>query len=787
MIILTLILLPLTCISVSAQPSLWFTKADLASLRARVESDPHRDRWNAILSQARGYCTPGGSFADPESIDKDAGDPKRPQVLGHYFGRKLTDWTESIGFAYQLTGDEALGRHGAAIMEAACRLIPVTHPGVAQSFAGARGDIAHGLAVGYDWLGEALSPEQKALWADTAAGYVENILAEAHKDGTWWVPHHNFVGVAVGAAGCLALQLRAYRPEQAQGWVDDCAELISRWLDQGFDDQGAYFEGTLYAVYGLSNATLFADALLRSGGPDLFPHPKLKRVSHYLAMSLLPGERVFDARNDANYAGLSDPVILRLAGAHDDGLARWLWEYCGGGNSPFAVIWDNEVEPLTPAQAGEPPAEHFLGRGLCVFRTGWDKDDVMFAIEAGPYYKVTHNQADKGHITLYGLGERWAIDSGYGNNRQPGGRDQTVAHNCVLIDGEGQAISGAGAGTNGKIVAYSNSAEFGYALADATEAYNRNNHGQPGATVEHALRHALFIRPGHGAPAYSVVFDDIVKDDAAHEFTWLLHSGPNIDVKLRESGALLVPLSASGDGFVETPAAEAGRGHVTWEFEVKQGGEYAVWARVRAAGEEAGKSDSFLVSVDGGAPVDWHMPSARDWTWGRVSKGIRFEKVTYTLNPGTHSLRFATREPGAQVDRIIVTAASREALTLEQLDSEIGFEAESGDVVAPMRVVNVGGETDQPRMVLAISGDGPARLDRDLYESHPRLKASVTAVNPGFAAVLAPLPGGTLEPEIEFARPDGAVIVTVRWPGREDTITWDGQGTESPSVSLRPR
>lgn len=787
MVPLMIILCLLTCLCASAHPSLWFVKEDRPVLRARAESDAHRERWNTILAQARGYCTPGGSFADPESIDKDAGDPKRPQVLGHYFGRKLTDWTENIGFAYQLTRDDALARHGVSIVEAACRLIPVTHPGVAKSFAGARGDIAHGLAVGYDWLGEAMSPEQKALWADTAAGYVENILAEANKEGTWWVPHHNFVGVAVGAAGCLALQLREFRPEQAQEWVDDCAQLVSRWLDEGFDFQGAYFEGTGYAVYGLSNATLFADALLRNGGPDLFAHPKLKRVAHFFAMSLLPGERVFDARNDANYAGLSNPLILRLADAHGDGLARWLWEYCGGGNSPFAVIWDNEVEPLTPVQAGEPLAEHFAGRGLCVFRTGWEKDDVMFAIEAGPYYRVTHNQADKGHITLYGLGGRWAIDSGYGNNRQPGGRDQTVAHNCVLIDGEGQAISGAGAGTDGKIVAYSDSTGFGYALADATEAYNRNSHGQPGATVEHALRHALFVRPSHGAPAYSVIFDDIAKDDAPHEFTWLLHSGPNMEVKLRDSGALVVPSFASGEGFVETPAAETGRGHVTWEFEVKQAGEYAIWARVRASAEEAGKSDSFLVSIDGGAQVDWHMPTVRDWTWGRVSKGIRFDRVTYALDPGKHSLRFATREPGAQVDRIIVTEAARETLTLEQLGSEIGFEAESGNVVAPMRVVNTGGETDQARMVLAISGAGPVTMNRDLYESHPWLKASVTAVNPGFAAVLAPLPGGTPEPEIEFARADRAVTVIVRWPGREDTIAWSGQGTDTPAVDLRPR
>jgi hypothetical protein len=194
-----------------------------------------------------------------------------------------------------------------------------------------------------------------------------------------------------------------------------------------------------------------------------------------------------------------------------------------------------------PASLGEPLADHFVGRGLCVFRTGWKKDAVMFSTEAGPFYPVTHNQADKGHFTLYGLGHRWAIDSGYGNNRKPGGRDQTVAHNCVLIDGKGQALSGAGAGTNGRIASYDNNRDYGYAVCDATEAYNTNSKGQLGATVMHALRHCLFMRPYADVPAYAVVLDDIEKDDATHEFTWLLHTDEHNTVKVGEARVTIVP------------------------------------------------------------------------------------------------------------------------------------------------------------------------------------------------------------------------------------------------------
>jgi hypothetical protein len=53
---------------------------------------------------------------------------------------------------------------------------------------------------------------------------------------------------------------------------------------------------------------------------------------------------------------------------------------------------------------------------------------ISVPIEAGPYYSVTHNQADEGHFPLYGLVQRWSIDSGYGNTGLPGGGDQTIAH-----------------------------------------------------------------------------------------------------------------------------------------------------------------------------------------------------------------------------------------------------------------------------------------------------------------------------------------------------------------------
>ncbi len=139
-------------------------------------------------------------------------------------------------------------------------------------------------------------------------------------------------------------------------------------------------------------------------------------------------------------------------------------------------------------------------------------------------WKSVKDQADKGHITLYGKGGRWAIDSGYSNDRTPGGRAQTVAHNCVLINGRGQALSGAGAGTSGRIADYRSGEHVGYVFADQTEAYRQNAEGKQGVPLQRAHRHCFFVRPEEGLPAYVLIVDDIRVDDAEHEYDWLLHT-----------------------------------------------------------------------------------------------------------------------------------------------------------------------------------------------------------------------------------------------------------------------
>jgi len=798
MVFVLLSLLPGT---VFAAPRLLFDPGQLPALRQRVAQPEFAALWAGILKEAEAYCDPQSPrYADPANPypppEKSPylSQGRHDALLVHRVGRTLTARMEAIGIAYQLTGRQEWGRHGAKLLLATVEQYPVTNPLISRGFAGGRGDVMRGLAMGYDLLAEQLNEAERRIVAKACADYLDFFVQEFNNPKSWWYGIHNYNGVNGGAAGCLALTLGEAFPDRVAGWLAECDKIIRRWLNTGFDEQGACLEGVSYSGYGLSNTVLFAHALARGGQGDLFSHPTFQRLQEYYALSLLPGERAFDARNDSSYTGLN-VSSLGLAAALRSGLYQWLWETTGTDDTFLRILWDSDVPAVDPAVAGVPHAQHFRGRGLCIWRTGWTDRDVMFSIEAGPYYPVTHNQADKGHFTLYGLGRRWAVDTGYANEHEPQGRGQTVGHSCMLVDGKGQALSGAGLGTNGTIVQYENNARYGYALADCTEAYHRNNKGSPGAVVEHARRHAFFVYPRAEAPAYAVVMDDIRKDAQPHEFTWQMIYADQTAVTLGEGRATLSPIGCSGNASVDTPfdvPPNVRQGSCDLEFSIAEAGTYVLWARVRAQDGMPGQADSFFVQMDSAGRVDWHMPRRESWTWAKVTTGVQGLPLSYDLQPGRHRLRLAMREPGAQIDCLWLTRdlEAVPALPAVQVDP-LFIEAESGCVAGAMRTRP--NERPEPRLLVHVDAPAGAALATDVF--HPedyhgpaaflRLRATVRDVEPRLIALLLPLPADVQDPEVRFESHADKRLVRIAWPGHTDVFQWpagNGQPTllESP-------
>lgn len=102
-------------------------------------------------------------------------------------------------------------------------------------------------------------------------------------------------------------------------------------------------------------------------------------------------------------------------------------------------------------------------------------------------------------------------------------------------------------------------------------------------------------------------------------------------------------------------------GSATWTFNVPASGQYVIWCRVIGSD---GSHDSFFVSMDSGAE-DVYDIAEGTWSpgfqWTRVNgrnggEPLTLNPRTFALAAGAHSLTFRAREPGAILDRLIVTA-----------------------------------------------------------------------------------------------------------------------------------
>lgn len=533
-------------------PVLYFSKADIPLLQKKIEDPAFAAKWKTILVDARQYCDPGSpNYADPASYLKIGDKPS----AAHFYPRQLAGWMETLGFAYVITGDANFARHGAALLTAAAEHLTPEAPAMQHQFEGAYGDMMRAMAIGLDFLSPEITPQQRAKITDTARRYLVRHIQEFATNRPEKSRPHNFSGVCGGAIGMLAIALREDFPDEAPGWIAAGETMCTQWFEAGFDRDGSYFEGVGYMSYGLGNSLTMADALLRLRGRSaLLENPLICKVSAYMVMLKLPGEKAMEARNDSLYYPTDFPFLPLLVSGFgragkEDALAAWLVRNLDTRKSSnFSdIIRQTGAPGLEPSKVLPAPyGAYYRDQGLCIWRTGWNTDDVMFSIEAGPYHPVTHNQADKGHFNLYGYGYRWAADPGYGNNREPKGRCQTEAHSCVLVDGKGQALSGAALGTDGKVLKETNAARYGYALIDSLSAYQHNNAGEPGIPLTKALRHAFFFRPSGTVPAYAVVLDDIEWGGETHDFLWQMITWN--DMKVEEE---------NGTTFIVTPPAKA--------------------------------------------------------------------------------------------------------------------------------------------------------------------------------------------------------------------------------------
>lgn len=135
-----------------------------------------------------------------------------------------------------------------------------------------------------------------------------------------------------------------------------------------------------------------------------------------------------------------------------------------------------------------------------------------------------------------------------------------------------------------------------------------------------------------------------------------------------ESAFLMAPMAvgeddlAFGAKFAWTPGEPGdkggGDGALIWKLKVEQAGQYYLWGRLLTPTPD---DDSFFVRVytDDAELIDnadWHTGSFTEWQWAPLKLGRGAAAGALTLPAGGVTLELRTREDGAAIDQLYITA-----------------------------------------------------------------------------------------------------------------------------------
>ncbi len=367
----------------------------------------------------------------------------------------------TLSMAYRLTGELRYAKRALAEMLAAADF-PDWNPSHFLDVA----EMCTSLAIGYDWLYETLSDEDKEI-IRTA------LIEKGLKPGLKQYPDgfakkiNNWNFVCNGGLIMAALAIADEEPDLAQEIINQALESLPNGL-QSYAPDGAWFVGPSYWMYGTNYLAMLISSLESALDSDfgLSGYPGLSRSGHFYLSSIGPSGNFFNYSDCRLSPRGSNPALFWLAGTFDQPflafserqeLSSFVKELDAtkyGKHEdhyyhrfyPLEIAW---YDPRNPVETSTALDSYFRGlTDVVYFRNSWEKEAFFIGFKAG-YNGINHGHLDCGSFILEALDQRWAEDLGSDDYNLPGYfeykpagerwnyfRISSRSHNVLTINGQ---------------------------------------------------------------------------------------------------------------------------------------------------------------------------------------------------------------------------------------------------------------------------------------------------------------------------------------------------------------
>ncbi len=405
-------------------------------------------------------------------------------------------------------------------------------------------------ALAYDWIYDALTPEQRKGYGDALGGWLRWYTERPEillKSGDWlynqtWGPVHLnvmhsrdaltqklFIALAILGAGTS-------KEADAKSFLDSWHKRVAAECVPDFDRMGGVWSESMgHGGYGPVTVIPYAfHAWRTSTGIDLFKRLKPwgfpVEAPRWTSYTTLPHNgRV--AWIDDSDGGRPD-AFVRAAPMLRDPLAQW---WADRGRDGLRERWQRVAayDPGIPAKGPEslPLGYLFGGAGHVYARSAWNDPDATWAFfGAGPQF-AGHARDDEGHFMVYKKGALVSRAGGQGGNDDDYYVGGSLVYNLPTIFDPAEKFRRDRANENdggllrrvyetgpwpqerGRITAFEHDAGFTYAAADLAKGYSAHK-------AKEVTRQFLYLR---GKKEFFVVFDRVEATKAEFARHGFLH------------------------------------------------------------------------------------------------------------------------------------------------------------------------------------------------------------------------------------------------------------------------
>jgi hypothetical protein len=513
-------------------PRLIALDSDIQRVRATIEADAVARQWHAEL---RARAT---EVLDQPPVEYKLIGPRLLSVSRQALSRIFT-----LALLYRVDGDREYADRAIRELMTICAFTDWHPPHFLDT-----AEMTHAAAIGYDWLYDLLTPEQRATVKQAIIEKGIEPAMELYKGNKGWVAGvYNWTQVCNGGITIGALAIADEEPALANTVLSYARRSIAKTFDE-FEPDGAWLEGCGYWNYGTRYAVYFLAALETALGTDFgfTDSPGFALAGDFRVHMAGPTYRVFNFADGGEGVGRAGQMFW-FANHYHKPLYAWFEASVPASPDAWALLW---YAPGGKRPSDLPLDKWFRQADVAVFRGAWEDPQAVFVGFKGGQNPGPHGHLDLGTFVLDALGQRWACDLGSDNYNLPGyfGKQRwtyyrlsTAGHNTLIVNGQNQALD-----CQAPITAFHSSPDRAFAVADLSAAYPMMRKVQRGA--------ALLERK-------HVLIQDEFEAGEPTDVVWAMHTPAEVSVDgtravLSQKGQELTAriLSPAGAEFATTSA-----------------------------------------------------------------------------------------------------------------------------------------------------------------------------------------------------------------------------------------